>query len=137
RRAGEKKKFKKRLKRREAIRPLPPSIFEGRVGDYFDHSYPPPFILVTYRGKKGEGSENPSPTHVDGTGRMQTVNREQNPSYWRLVSEFERLTGVPVVLNTSFNENEPVVRAPEEAIECFLRTRMDVLTIGNYLVEKV
>ena len=137
RRAEMKDILNSRIKRREPFRPFAPSILEERVGDYFDHSYPSPFMLMTYRVKPGKRSEIPAPTHVDGTGRLQTVNREQNPSYWRLVSEFERLTGVPVVLNTSFNENEPVVRAPEEAIECFLRTRMDVLTIGNYLVEKV
>jgi carbamoyltransferase len=93
-------------------------------------------MLMTYRVKPEKRSEIPAPTHVDGTGRLQTVNREQNPRYWGLISEFERLTGVPVVLNTSFNDNEPVVCRPEEAIECFLRTKMDVLAIGNYLVEK-
>ena len=126
-----------RIKHREPFRPFAPSILEDRVGDYFDHSHPSPFMLMTYRVKPEKRSEIPAPTHVDGTGRLQTVNREQNPHYWRLISEFERLTGVPVLLNTSFNENEPVVCAPEEAIECFLRTRMDVLAIGNYLVEKV
>jgi carbamoyltransferase len=71
---------------------------------------------------------------VDGTGRLQTVDRESNPLYWRLLHEFERLTGVPVLLNTSFNENEPIVCTPEEALDCFLRTRMDVLVMGPYVV---
>ena len=78
----------------------------------------------------------PAPTHVDGTGRLQTVTREANPRYWRLIREFGNLTGVPVVLNTSFNDNEPIVCRPEEAIECFLRTKMDVLVLGDILVRK-
>jgi carbamoyltransferase len=137
RRAEMKDILNSRIKHREPFRPFAPSILEERVGDYFDHSHPSPFMLMAYGVKPERRSEIPAPTHVDGTGRLQTVNREQNPTYWRLISEFERLTGVPVLLNTSFNENEPVVRTPEEAIECFLRTRMDVLAIGNYLVEKV
>jgi len=126
-----------RIKRREPFRPFAPSILEERVGDYFEHSYPSPFMLMTYRVKPEKRNEIPAPTHVDGTGRLQTVNRDQNPRYWQLIREFEKLTGVPVVLNTSFNENEPVVCRPEEAIECFLRTKMDTLAIENYLVEKV
>lgn len=136
RRAEMKDILNSRIKHRESFRPFAPSILEERVGDYFDHSHPSPFMLMTYRVKPEKRSEIPAPTHVDGTGRLQTVNREQNPRYWGLISEFEKLTGVPVTLNTSFNDNEPVVCAPEEAIECFLRTKMDVLAIGNYLVEK-
>ena len=135
RRAEMKDILNSRIKHRESFRPFAPSILEERVGDYFDHSHPSPFMLMTYRVKPEKRSDIPAPTHVDGTGRLQTVNREQNPRYWGLISEFERLTGVPVVLNTSFNDNEPVVCRPEEAIECFLRTKMDVLAIGNYLVE--
>ena len=78
----------------------------------------------------------PAPTHVDGTGRLQTVSRHTNPRYWGLIKEFEKLTGVPVLLNTSFNENEPIVLTPKQAIDCFLRTRMDVLVLGNHLIEK-
>jgi carbamoyltransferase len=78
----------------------------------------------------------PAPTHVDGTGRLQTVNRQVNPRYWGLIREFANLTGVPVVLNTSFNDNEPIVCRPEEAIDCFLRTKMDALVLGNILVRK-
>src|SRR5262245_20271588 len=136
RRAEMKDILNSRIKHREPFRPFAPSILEERVGDYFDHSHPSPFMLMAYLVKPEKRSEIPAPTHVDGTGRLQTVNREQNPRYWGLISEFERLTGVPVVLNTSFNDNEPVVCKPEEAIECFLRTKMDVLSIGNYLVEK-
>ena len=126
-----------RIKHREPFRPFAPSILEERAGDYFEHSHPSPFMLMAYRVRPEKRHEIHAPTHVDGTGRLQTVNRDQNPRYWRLIKEFERLTGVPVLLNTSFNENEPVVCRPEEAIECFLRTKMDVLAIGNYLVEKI
>ncbi len=136
RRAEMKDILNSRIKHREPFRPFAPSILEERVGDYFEQSHPSPFMLMTYRVRPEKRDEIPAPTHVDGTGRLQTVNREQNPLYWRLIKEFETLTGVPVVLNTSFNENEPVVCRPEEAIECFLRTKMDVLSIGNFLIEK-
>ena len=78
----------------------------------------------------------PAVTHVDGTGRLQTVDREHAPLYWELINAFRERTGVPVVLNTSFNENEPIVCTPQEAIECFARTKMDALAVGNYLVQK-
>jgi carbamoyltransferase len=125
-----------RIKHREPFRPFAPSILEESTGDYFDQSYPSPFMLMTYNVRPEKRDLIPAPTHVDGTGRLQTVSREQNLRYWQLIKEFEKLTGVPVVLNTSFNENEPIVCTPEEAIECFLRTKMDVLVMGNYLVIK-
>jgi carbamoyltransferase len=78
----------------------------------------------------------PAPTHVDGTGRLQTVTQEANPRYWNLIREFGQLTGVPVVLNTSFNDNEPIVCRPEEAIDCFLRTKMDVLVLGDMVIRR-
>src|SRR2546427_4133692 len=78
----------------------------------------------------------PAITHIDGSGRLQTINRTQNPLYYRLIQEFEKLTGVPVLLNTSFNENEPIVDTPAQAVDCFLRTRMDVLAIGSYFLVK-
>lgn len=81
-------------------------------------------------------AEIPAVVQIDGTGRLQTVQQDANPLYWKLIKEFAELTGVPVVLNTSFNENEPIVCKPEEAIDCFLRTKMDALAIGNYLIEK-
>jgi carbamoyltransferase len=137
RRAEMKDILNSRIKHREPFRPFAPSILEERTGDYFEHSHPSPFMLMTYHVKPEKRSEIPAPTHVDGTGRLQTVNRDQNPHYWQLIKEFEKLTGVPVLLNTSFNDNEPVVCRPEEAIECFLRTKMDVLAIGNFLVERV
>jgi carbamoyltransferase len=125
-----------RIKHRESFRPFAPSILAERVGDYFEETHPSPFMLMAYKVKPEKRSAIPAPTHVDGTGRLQTVAQDENPRYWKLIKEFENLTGVPVLLNTSFNENEPVVCKPEEAIDCFLRTKMDVLSIGNYLVEK-
>ena len=125
-----------RIKHREPFRPFAPSILLEAVGDYFDQTYPDPFMIKVYNVLTEKRVEIPAVTHVDGTGRLQTVDRETAPLYWQVIKEFENLTGVPVVLNTSFNENEPIVCKPEEAIECFLRTKMDALVIGNYLVRK-
>ena len=136
RRAEMKDILNRRIKHREGFRPFAPSILEARTGEYFEHSHPSPFMLMTYRVRPEKRSEIPAPTHVDGTGRLQTVNAEQNPRYFQLISDFEALTGVPVLVNTSFNDNEPVVCRPQEAIDCFTRTRMDVLGIGNWLVER-
>jgi carbamoyltransferase len=93
-----------------------------------------PFMLKVFPIREEKRSKIPAVTHVDGTGRLQTVHAESNPRYHGLISAFRRITGVPMVLNTSFNENEPVVCAPAEALDCFLRTRMDVLVLGDYLV---
>jgi len=91
-------------------------------------------MLMVYQVKQDKRAVIPAVTHVDGSGRLQTVSRGTNPRYHRLISDFERLTGVPVVLNTSFNEDEPIVCTPEEALHCFQRTRMDVLFLGNYML---
>ena len=123
-----------RIKRREPFRPFAPSILEEKVGDYFEQTGPSPFMTMTYRVKPDKRDVIPAPTHVDGTGRLQTVSREAQPLYWQLIKEFEGLTGVPVVLNTSFNENEPIVCIPAEALDCFLRTKMDVLVMGKWIV---
>lgn len=125
-----------RIKHREAFRPFAPSVLQEAVGHYFDQTYPDPFMLKVYQVLPDRRDAIPAVTHVDGTGRLQTVDRDTNDLYWRLIKAFERETGVPVVLNTSFNENEPIVCSPEEAIECFVRTRMDALVLGNYLVRK-
>jgi carbamoyltransferase len=125
-----------RIKYREPFRPFAPSILSEAVGDYFDQTYPDPFMIKVYNILPDMRGEIPAVTHVDGTGRLQTVHRETNPLYWQLIKEFEKETGVPVVLNTSFNENEPIVCTPEEAVDCFLRTKMDGLAIGNHLVKK-
>jgi len=125
-----------RIKYREPFRPFCPSILAERVGEYFETDYPSPFMVMAYKIKPKQRDRIPAVTHGDGTGRLQTVEREVNPLYWRLLHEFEEVTGVPVLLNTSFNENEPIVQTPAQAIDCFLRTRMDVLSIGGFVLHK-
>ena len=125
-----------RVKHREAFRPFAPSILAEATADYFEQDSPDPFMTKVYAVRPERRAEIPAVTHVDGTGRLQTVDPAAAPSYWRLIKEFEALTGVPVVLNTSFNDNEPIVCRPEEAVDCFLRTRMDALVLGDFLVRK-
>jgi len=93
-------------------------------------------MTLAYSVRPEKQAKIPAPTHVDGTGRLQTVTAQSNARYHALITEFERQTGVPVVLNTSFNDNEPIVCRPEEALDCFLRTRMDALVLGNYLITR-
>jgi carbamoyltransferase len=125
-----------RIKQREWFRPFAPSILEERQGEYFEHDHPSPFMLHVYKIRPEKRAQLSAVNHVDDTGRLQTVSHEENPLYSELISAFERKTGIPVVLNTSFNENEPIVCKPEEAIDCFKRTRMDVLAIGPYVSMK-
>jgi carbamoyltransferase len=125
-----------RIKHREPFRPFAPSVLAEATGEFFDQDYPDPFMLKVYSVRPEKRPAIPAVTHVDGTGRLQTVDRASVPLYWQLIKEFEQQTGVPVVLNTSFNENEPIVCRPEEAVECFLRTKMDALAIGSFLVRK-
>ncbi len=125
-----------RIKHRERFRPFAPSVLEERAGDWFEMGDASPFMLMTCQVKKDQQARVPAITHVDGTARQQTVSRATNPKYWGLIHAFERKTGVPIVVNTSFNENEPVVNTPDEAISCYLRNDMDVLVLGPYLVEK-
>jgi carbamoyltransferase len=136
RRADMKDILNERIKKREPFRPFAPSILEERVGDYFEQTHPAPTMLMVYQIKPERRAEIPAVTHVDGSGRLQTVSREVNERYYQLISDFNELTGVPVVLNTSFNENEPIVCTPRHAIDCFLKTRMDVLYLGNYAVRR-
>jgi carbamoyltransferase len=136
RRAEMKNILNERIKHREMFRPFAPSILEESVGEFFVRSDPSPFMTFAYSVRPEKRSQIPAPTHVDGTGRLQTVSRGANPRYWRLIREFGDLTGVPVVLNTSFNDNEPIVCTPDEAIRCFQRTRMDVLVLGDTIVTK-
>jgi carbamoyltransferase len=136
RRADMKETLNERIKKREPFRPFAPSILEERVGDYFEQTHPAPTMLMVYQIRPERRAEIPAVTHVDGSGRLQTVSREENPRYYQLISDFCDLTGVPVVLNTSFNENEPIVCTPRHAIDCFLKTRMDVLYIGNHAVRR-
>ena len=137
RRAEMKDILNARIKRREPFRPFAPSILLEAVGEYFEKDYPDPFMIKVYPIKENKRKVIPAVTHVDGTGRLQTVNREENPLYYKLIKEFEKITGVPVVLNTSFNENEPIVCTPNEALDCFLRTKMDVLILGSFIIHKI
>ena len=123
-----------RIKHREWFRPFAPSIMADHQHDYFEHDHPSPFMLHVYKIRPEKRKELCAVNHVDDTGRLQSVTREENPMYYDLISAFHRKTGIPVILNTSFNENEPTVCTPEEAIDCFQRTRMDVLAIGPFLV---
>jgi carbamoyltransferase len=125
-----------KIKRRESFRPFAPSILREAVGEYFETDADVPFMQQVLRIRPEKRASIPAVTHVDGTGRLQTVTESQNPLYYRLIKEFGRRTGVPIVLNTSFNENEPIVNKPEEALDCFLRTRMDVLVLGSTMIER-
>ena len=136
RRANMKEILNDRIKKREPFRPFAPSILEERTADYFEQSHPAPTMLMVYQVREERRSEIPAVTHVDGSGRLQTVSREVNARYYQLISDFNELSGVPVVLNTSFNENEPIVCTPREAINCFMKTKMDVLYLGNHVVRR-
>jgi carbamoyltransferase len=125
-----------RIKRREAFRPFAPSVLAERQSELFEHSHPSPFMLHVYRIRPEWRERLVAVNHVDDTGRLQSVSRNENPLYYDLISAFERKTGLPVLLNTSFNENEPIVCTPAEAIDCFLRTRMDALVLGSFVCRK-
>ncbi|MBZ5528145.1 MAG: carbamoyltransferase [Acidobacteriia bacterium] len=126
----------RRIKHREIFRPFAPSILKEETGKWFERTHPSPFMNLAYSVRPEMRDKIPAPTHVDGTARLQTVTQDANPRYWRLIHAFGRLTGVPVVLNTSFNDNEPIVCRPEEALDCFLRTKMDALALGDILIVK-
>lgn len=136
RRADMKDILNLKIKRRESFRPFAPSILRECVIDWFETDYDVPFMLQVFQIKEARRKKIPAVTHVNGSGRLQTVTEEQNSRYYRLIKTFGELTGVPILLNTSFNENEPVVCRPEEALNCFLRTKMDVLVIGDYFIER-
>ncbi len=125
-----------KIKRRESFRPFAPSILREAVSDWFETDDDVPFMMKVFRIKKEKRQQIPAVTHVDGSGRLQTVCRDTNPRYYRLIESFRELTGVPIMLNTSFNENEPVVCRPEEALDCFMRTKMNVLVMGNHFVRR-
>lgn len=135
RRAEMKDILNARIKKREPFRPFAPSVLEENTGEYFEQTHPSPDMLMVYQIKQEKRNLIPAVTHVDGSGRLQTVSRCTNPRYHQLISDFKELSGIPVVLNTSFNEDEPIVCNPRDAINCFLRTRMDVLFLGNCMVE--
>ncbi len=125
-----------KIKFREKFRPFAPSILEEAMDDYFVGGAADPFMQQVYPVREDKRAVLPAITHVDGSGRLQTVSKRTNPRYYRLIKEFEAITGVPVLLNTSFNENEPIVDTPEQALDCFFRTRMDVIVVNNTVVTR-
>jgi carbamoyltransferase len=136
RRADMKDILNARIKHREPFRPFAPSILAEATGDWFEQDYTSPFMVLVYKTKAERRVQIPAVNHVDDTGRLQTVEERVSPRYHRLISEFARLTGVPVVLNTSFNENEPIVMTPGQAVDTFAKTKMDLLVLGNQVVRR-
>jgi carbamoyltransferase len=136
RRADMKHIVNAKIKRRESFRPFAPSVLEEAVADWFEEDDEVPFMMQVFQVQEEKRALIPAVTHVDGSGRLQTVSRRTNPRYHRLIETFRGLTDVPMVLNTSFNENEPVVCEPKEALDCFLRTRMDMLVMGETVLAR-
>jgi carbamoyltransferase len=137
RRADMKDILNHKIKRRESFRPFAPSVIREAVGEWFETDYDVPFMLQVYQIREEKRPQIPAVTHVNGSGRLQSVTESQNPRYYHLIEAFRDLTGVPLVLNTSFNENEPVVNTPAEALDCFLRTKMDLLVMGDLMIQRV
>ena len=136
RRADMKAILNAKIKRRELFRPFAPSVLRDAVREWFEEDDDVPFMMQVFQIREDKRPLIPSVTHVDGSGRLQTVHRQTNPRYYRLIEAFRDLTDVAMVLNTSFNENEPVVCEPKEALDCFLRTQMDVLVMENTLMAR-
>lgn len=136
RRADMKDILNLKIKRRESFRPFAPSILREHVSEWFEQDDDVPFMMEVFQVRAEKRALVPATTHVDGSGRLQTVHRETNPRYHKLISSYLRMTGVPILLNTSFNENEPVVCRPEEALNCFLRTKMDVLVLNDWIITR-
>jgi carbamoyltransferase len=137
RRGDMKELLNAKIKRRESFRPFAPSVLEEAVPDWFEENDAVPFMMQVFQIREEKRKLIPAVTHVDGSGRLQTVSRHTNPRYYRLIESFRDLTGVPMVLNTSFNENEPVVCTPQEALNCFLRTKMDVLVLEKTMISRL
>ncbi|MBC6994158.1 carbamoyltransferase C-terminal domain-containing protein [Neolewinella lacunae] len=125
-----------KIKRRESFRPFAPSILENHVEHYFEKTDRVPFMEKVFLIKKDKQAEIPAVTHVDGTGRLQSVNKDVSPRYYKLIEKFREKSGVPILLNTSFNENEPIVNSPEHALDCYLRTKMDMLVLENIVISR-
>ena len=125
-----------KIKRREPFRPFAPAILREEVAEWFETDDDVPFMMKVFQVRPNYRERIPAVVHVDGTGRLQTVHRETNPLFYRLIEHFREQTGIPLLLNTSFNENEPIVCYPEEALDCFLRTEMDVLVLLNFWLER-
>ena len=126
-----------KIKRRESFRPFAPAILKQHLSDWYDSDYDSPYMSSLANIKKNKAEMIPAVTHIDGTARLQTVNYQTNPKFEKLITLFYEITDVPILLNTSFNENEPMINKPEEALDCFLRTDMDYLILNNYFVKKV
>src|SRR5690606_25673488 len=129
------------IKDREDFRPVAPVVMEERAADWFHCARPSgfiaPYMLFVFDVIEGKAEQIPAVCHIDGTARVQTVGRRQNPLYYDLLAAFERRTGVPILVNTSFNtRGEPIVCTPRDAIECFWTSPLDALVIGSYLLEK-
>ena len=125
-----------RIKHREPFRPFAPSVLAEAMADWFEQPYESPYMLMAFAVRADKLGQVPAITHEDGTARVQTVSADTNPRYHGLISAFHALTGVPMVLNTSLNENEPIVCTPAEAVDCFSRTEMDVLVLANLVVDR-
>ncbi|WP_407166036.1 carbamoyltransferase [Bradyrhizobium sp. ORS 111] len=136
RRADMKTILNAKIKRRESFRPFAPSILADAVSEWFEDDDAVPFMMQVFQVRKEKRLLIPAVTHVDGSGRLQTVSREANPRYYALIEAFRDISGIPIVLNTSFNENEPIVCRPDEALDCFLRTKMDVLVLGTTYIQR-
>lgn len=134
RRADMKDILNLKIKRRESFRPFAPSILREHVSEWFEQDDDVPFMMEVFQVRADKRAQIPATTHVDGSGRLQTVHQDTNPRYHRLIENYRQLTGVPMVLNTSFNENEPVVCTPQQALDCFLRTKMDVLVLNDWMI---
>ena len=125
-----------RIKHRESFRPFAPSILSEATGEFFEQDYTSPFMVLVYKTRPEKRGEIPAVNHVDDTGRLQTVEQRVAPRYYSLIKAFGEQTGVPVVLNTSFNENEPIVMTPAHAVDTFAKTKMDLLVLGNLVVQR-
>lgn len=136
RRADMKEILNAKIKRRESFRPFAPSVLDTAVPEWFEQDDAVPFMMQVYQIREEKRAQIPAVTHVDGSGRLQTVSRATNPRYYKLIESYRDITDVPMVLNTSFNENEPVVCRPEEALDCFLRTKMDLLVLGDVMITR-
>ena len=136
RRSDAKDLLNAKIKRRESFRPFAPSILKEYVDEYFEVNDGVPFMEKVFPIRKSKHADIPAVTHVDGTGRLQSVDKEVSPRYYALIEAFRKKTGVPILLNTSFNENEPIVNSPQEALDCFLRTSMDMLVMENIVIER-
>ena len=136
RRTDAKDLLNSKIKRRESFRPFAPSILKEYVNEYFEVNDDVPFMEKVFPIRKEKQYLIPAVTHVDGTGRLQSVDRDTAPRYYQLIETFRKKTGIPILLNTSFNENEPIVNSPEHALDCFLRTSMDMLVLENCVITR-